>query len=428
MRNVSEKIAVLGLGYVGLPVAMAFSKVCDRVVGFDISHKRVDELKAGYDRTGEMTKADLDGSTLKLTCDADDLRDASFYIVTVPTPVNEAKRPDLGPLEHACDIIGNHISAGAVVVFESTVFPGATEEICGPRIARASGLVCGEDFFLGYSPERINPGDKEHSLSKVIKVVAGQDQETLERVACAYEAIAHAGVHRAPTIQVAEAANVIENIQRDLNIALMNELALIFDRMNIKTRDVLAASRTKWNFLPFSPGLVGGHCIGVDPYYLTARAESVGYHPQVILSGRRINDHMATFVARKVVKLLAACGETGRQRRVGVLGLTFKEDVPDLRNSKVVDLVAELSEYGLDVLVHDPMASREEAMSHYGIELLGLDSLSGLDAVVLAVPHRSYLANPKLIAPLLKCGGLVVDIKSVLHSENLPKDARYWCL
>ena len=428
MPKLLERIAVLGLGYVGLPVAAAFSRVASRTVGFDISSRRIEELRSGYDRSGEMSAAELEGCELILTSDQNDLRGASFYVVTVPTPVDDARRPDLTLLERACDIIGDCISAGAVVVFESTVFPGATEEICGPRIARKSGLACGKDFFLGYSPERINPGDKDHSLSRIIKVVSGQNRETLDRVATAYEAIADAGVHRASTIQVAEAAKVIENIQRDLNIALMNELALIFDRLNIRTRDVLEAAGTKWNFLPFSPGLVGGHCIGVDPYYLTARAEGVGYHPEVILAGRRINDGMATFLAQKVVKLLAASGETGKRRTVGVLGLTFKENVPDLRNSKVVDLVVELRDYGMDVLVHDPMASREDAMDHYEIALQDLDRLTELDAIVLAVPHRSYLTNRNLIAPRLKNGGIVIDIRSVLNQNDLPPDARYWCL
>src|SRR6266566_1958896 len=380
--------AVIGLGYVGLPVALALAKKFEPVIGFDISQRRIAALRDARDATGEVSEATLHETTLRLTDDADALNEASFFIVTVPTPINAERRPDLSPLEGACSLIGRRLRPGAVVVFESTVYPGLTREFCGPLLATASGLKQGVDFKLGYSPERINPGDKQHRLETIVKIVAGEDEATLERVAAVYARIVAAGIYRASSIEVAEAAKVIENTQRDLNIALMNELAIIFDRLGIPTREVLQAAGTKWNFLPFTPGLVGGHCIGVDPYYLTARAEAAGYYPQVILAGRRINDGMGGFIARRFVKLLIAANRPIKGGKVGILGVTFKENVPDLRNSRVPDIVAELREFGIDPLVADPLADPEGVNHEYGIELVSLDEMSQLDGMILAVPHR----------------------------------------
>ncbi len=423
-----ERIAVVGLGYVGLPVALAFARAFPGTVGFDIDADRVAELAQGVDRTGESTPEELRGAELVLTADPDRLAGASFVVVAVPTPVDSNRRPDLSALISAARIVGARLAKGAVVVFESTVYPGVTEEICGPILEHASGLVRGVDFTLGYSPERINPGDREHRLDQVVKVVAGENAATLARIARAYEAIVPAGVHRAPSIRVAEAAKVIENTQRDLNIALMNELARICDRLELRTADVLAAAGTKWNFLRFTPGLVGGHCIGVDPYYLTAKAEAVGYHPEVILAGRRINDGMGRFVARKLLKLLAGAGREIVGSRVGVLGLTFKENVPDLRNSRVPDIVAELREYGLDPLLHDPIASAGTALREHGLSLNDLAEFQRLDAVVLAVPHRQYLGPLRArILGALATGGVFVDVKSAIAPAELP-GMRYWSL
>src|SRR5262245_40332840 len=351
-----EKIAVIGLGYVGLPVAISFGRKLP-TIGFDIRQRRIDELKKGHDETMEVTGDQLASSKhLEMTADPAKLADCTFYIVAVPTPIDSNNRPDLGPMISASKTIGPHLKKGDIVVYESTVYPGVTEEVCGPILDERSGLRNGVDYFLGYSPERINPGDKEHTFEKIMKVVSGQTPETLDRVARVYASVVTAGVHKAASIKVAEAAKVIENTQRDLNIALMNELALIFDRLGIRTADVLAAARTKWNFLPFSPGLVGGHCIGVDPYYLTTKAEQLGYQPEVILAGRRINDAMGAHVAQRLVKLLVHADRPVKGARVGVLGLTFKENVRDLRNSKVPDIVAELRQFAIDPLVHDPIA------------------------------------------------------------------------
>src|SRR5207248_9353242 len=380
--------AVIGLGYVGLPVALALAKKFEPVVGFDISRQRIAALRNARDTTGEVTGAALRETRLRFTDDPRTLDEASFFVVTVPTPIDAERRPDLSPLEAACALIGPHLRAGSVVVFESTVYPGLTREFCGPRLAAASGLRQGIDFKLGYSPERINPGDKQHRLETIVKIVAGEDPETLERVAGVYERIVDAGVYRASSLEVAEAAKVIENTQRDLNIALMNELAIIFDRLGIPTKEVLEAARTKWNFLPFTPGLVGGHCIGVDPYYLTARAEAAGYYPQVILSGRRINDGMGGFIAQRLAKLLIAAERPVKGAKVGVIGVTFKENVPDLRNSRVPDIVAELREFGIDPLVTDPLADPDGVHHEYGITLASFDELSELDGMILAVPHR----------------------------------------
>jgi UDP-N-acetyl-D-glucosamine/UDP-N-acetyl-D-galactosamine dehydrogenase len=421
--------AVVGLGYVGLPVALALAKEFERVVGFDISQQRIAALRNAKDKTGEVTEAALRGTRLRFTDDPDTLDEASFFIVTVPTPIDAERRPDLSPLEAACGLIGPHLRAGSVVVFESTVYPGLTREFCGPRLATASGLRQGIDFKLGYSPERINPGDKQHRLETIVKIVAGEDSETLERVARVYERIVDVGVYRASSLEVAEAAKVIENTQRDLNIALMNELAIIFDRLGIPTKEVLEAAGTKWNFLPFTPGLVGGHCIGVDPYYLTARAEAAGYYPQVILSGRRINDGMGAFIAQRLVKLLIAAERPVKGARIGILGLTFKEDVPDLRNSRVPEIVAELREFGIAALVADPLADPAEAKRQYDIDLRPLETLTRLDGLILAVPHGVLGEGgwPRLFTSLVP-GGVFVDVKSAIARAKVPSGIHYWSL
>jgi len=423
-----EKVAVIGLGYVGLPLAVALAKKHD-VVGFDISSRRVEALQRGEDWTNEISSPELATVRLQVTSAAADLQDRTIYVVTVPTPIDQANRPDFGALLSACEVVGPVLSPGAIVVFESTVYPGVTEEVCAPALEKASGLKCGSDFKLGYSPERINPGDKDHPIEKITKVVAGQDAETLERLAALYGSIIEAGIHKAPSIKVAEAAKVIENTQRDLNIALMNEFSKIFDLVGIRTSDVLAAAGTKWNFLKFYPGLVGGHCIGVDPYYLTAKAEQLGYHPQVILSGRRINDGMGCHVAQRLVKMLASGDLPVRSARIGILGFTFKENVPDIRNSKVVDIYQELRAFGLQPMVHDPLAEAEDVRNHYGVELSGLDDFRDLHALVLAVPHQSYSQlDPSAISERLVPGGIFIDIKSVVDPAALRSDIRSWSL
>ena len=428
----SERFAVIGLGYVGLPVALAFARKFEGVVGFDIHAEKVEELRRGFDRNHEHAAEVLQSTRLALTSSPADLSGCTFFVVAVPTPVDANNVPDLTPVERASVTVGKALSRGAVVVYESTVYPGVTEDICGAILERVSGLRCGVDFTLGYSPERINPGDKEHVLEKIIKVVSGQDAPTLDRVAAAYGAIVDAGVHRASSIKVAEAAKVIENTQRDLNIALMNELAIIFDRMGIRTRDVLAAAGTKWNFLRFKPGLVGGHCIGVDPYYLTMKAQQLGYQPEVILAGRRINNNMGPYVAQKIVKLLIDADVTVKGARVGILGVTFKEDCNDLRNSKVPDIRRELSQFGIEALVHDPLASAAEAMHEYGIRLSTLEELTNLDAMVLAVSHRWYLDRGQDdLLGRVRDGGVLVDVKSALDPsavERAARGVRYWSL
>ena len=430
-RKESERrVAVVGLGYVGLPIAVAFGKR-GKVIGFDINKTKVDELLRGFDRTGEVSAADLKACQVEYTCEPTDLKAADFIIVAVPTPINEALQPDLKALRMSSELIGKHMSPGTIVVYESTVYPGVTEEICLPILEKLSGLKAGVDFKVGYSPERINPGDKEHTLEKIVKVVSAQDAESLEIVANTYGLIVKAGVHRAPSIKVAEAAKVIENTQRDLNIALMNELSLIFHRLGIDTKSVLDAAGTKWNFLKFFPGLVGGHCIGVDPYYLTAKAESVGYHPQVILAGRRINNGMGKFVAEQTMKQLSRLASPIKDLKVAVLGLTFKENVPDLRNSKVPEIVQELREYGVEVLVHDPIAEPEEAVAEYGIHLQQWNSLKNVDGLVIAVAHRTYteMGLRELLKPLRnQQDGVVIDVKSLLDQTKLPKTLKYWRL
>ncbi len=429
-KDTTRRIAVVGLGYVGLPIAVAFGKL-GPVIGFDINKERIDQLRRGLDRTGEVSVTDLQAAKIRYTFEPSDLKTATLVIVAVPTPINEALQPDLTALKKASELVGANLSPGTIVVYESTVYPGATEEVCQPILEQYSGLKCGVDFTLGYSPERINPGDKEHTLERVVKVVAAQDQETLEIIANAYALVVKAGIHRAPSIKVAEAAKVIENTQRDLNIALMNELALIFHRLGIDTTAVLEAAGTKWNFLKFTPGLVGGHCIGVDPYYLTTKAESVGYHPQVILAGRRINNEMGKFVAEQTVKLLSRLERPIKDLRVAVLGLTFKENVPDLRNSRVPDIIHELCDYGIDVIVHDPLADPAEAQAEYGIQLVPWTDVKRVDGIVVAVGHRAYLdmGHQVLVKPLKDAkSGVVVDVKGVLDPRSLPSTMRYWRL
>ena len=423
-----EKIAVIGLGYVGLPVALSFGRKLP-TVGFDIRQRRIDELKKGHDETLEVTNEQLAGATkLEMTADPSRLGDCTFYIVAVPTPIDINNRPDLGPMISASKTIGPHLKKGDIVVYESTVYPGVTEEVCGPILDEKSGLKNGVDYFLGYSPERINPGDKEHTFEKIMKVVSGQTPEALERVAKVYGSVVTAGVHRAPSIKVAEAAKVIENTQRDLNIALMNELALIFDRMGIRTADVLEAAGTKWNFLRFSPGLVGGHCIGVDPYYLTTKAQELGYLPEVILAGRRINNNVGPFIAQKTVKMIVTHDVPLKKAKVGIMGLTFKENVPDLRNSKIPDIIAELKTYGIDAMVHDPMGDPKEAFEEYKVEITPLEKFQQLDALILAVAHKDYLENPASLYERVKDGGAVIDVKSVLGTAKPPRGIRLWSL
>lgn len=421
-------IAVVGLGYVGLPVAVAFARAGTPVIGFDISQKRVAELVSGHDRTGEVEAADLKHSSLTLTNDPAALKPADFFIVTVPTPIDPARRPDLGAMLSASKTVGAALRREAIVVYESTVYPGAVEEDCVPVLEQVSGLKAGKDFHVGYSPERINPGDKQHRFETIVKVVAGQDAATLDTVAKVYASVVTAGVHRAPSIKVAEAAKVIENTQRDLNIAFMNELSLICQSLGIDTGDVLAAAGTKWNFLPFQPGLVGGHCIGVDPYYLTFRAEKAGYHPEVILAGRRINDGMGARVAQECIRGLLRRGV--KSGVITVLGLTFKENVPDTRNSKVADICRELQSFGLTVQVNDPRADAEDTQDEYGITLTGLDALKPADAVIVAVPHEEYVVGGwPLVQKLLAGGqGLVMDIKGRLDRAATPTGVELWRL
>ena len=428
MKN-DEKIAVLGLGYVGLPVALAFARKYEHVVGYDIDLGKVEALLRGEDLAGQFSKDELQSSGLQVTNDASRLSEATFFIVTVPTPIDELNRPDLNPLKSASRLLGEHLSRGAVVVYESTVYPGVTQDICGPILAEVSGLKGGLDFKLAYSPERINPGDTEHVFEKIVKVVAAEDEESLKRVVDAYSSVVEAGVHKASDIRVAEAAKVIENTQRDLNVAFMNELALIFDRLGIPTREVLAAAGTKWNFLPFAPGLVGGHCIGVDPYYLTSVAEQSGYHPQVILSGRRINDGMGTFIAQKMIKLLVHAPLQVKGARVGMLGLTFKENVPDIRNSRVPDIVKELRDFGVEVVVCDPYADKDEVKREYGIDLVDWGNLSDLDGLVWAVGHDDFRRrSSRDILECLKPSGVFVDVKSLFDPSAIPQGMTYWSL
>ncbi len=424
MEN-AKVVAVVGLGYVGLPLAVEFGKK-RATIGFDLSAAKVESYQRFVDPTGELATEDLRAAKhLTVTTDPAMLAQADYIVVAVPTPVDEAHNPDFGPLIGASTSVGKNMKRGAIVVYESTVYPGATEEVCIPILEKHSGLKWMDDFHIGFSPERINPGDKQHTLTTILKVVSGDDANTLDEIARLYESVITAGVYRASSVKVAEAAKVIENTQRDLNIALMNELAIIFDKIGIDTLEVLQAAGTKWNFLPFRPGLVGGHCIGVDPYYLTHKAEMVGYHPQVILAGRRINDGMAKFVAEKTVKQMIAAGSHIKGAKVNVLGLTFKENCPDLRNSKVADVVAELVSYGLDVHVHDPVAESDEAQHEYGITLESWDSLPQADALVAAVSHKELLALSLTdLAGKLNPGGCFIDVKSQFNMAGL-REAGY---
>lgn len=424
-----EIIGVIGLGYVGLPVAVAFARNGFSVTGYDIDPRRISALKDGKDWTGEVDSADLRRNNLKLTYDPNDLVQATFYIVTVPTPIDTNNRPDLTMLTKACALIGPRLTRGNVVVIESTVYPGATEEVCLPVLEQASGLTCGTDFGLGYSPERINPGDREHSFERIIKVIAANDLIVLDRVANAYGCVVRAGIHRAPSIKVAEAAKVIENTQRDVNIALMNEIARICHLVGIRTADVLEAASTKWNFLDFYPGLVGGHCIGVDPYYLTFKAEALGYNPQVILSGRRINNHMGTYIARQTIQRLAFKERAICHACVGVLGLTFKENVPDIRNSKTLDIIKGLMDYSISPIVHDPLADPDDVQFQHDIVISQLAEFSNLDALILAVPHTAYLKlDTEDLCEMISPGGVFMDVINFADPSRIRSDIRYWCL
>ncbi len=413
-------IAVVGLGYVGLPLAVAFGKQ-SVTIGFDSSIEKVESYKKYCDPTGEVSTEDLRAAT-KLTCtvDASAIAVADYIIVAVPSPIDDAHRPDFGPLLSASRIIGENMKNGATVIYESTVYPGATEEICIPALEEYSGMQWQRDFRVGYSPERVNPGDKEHTLATICKVVAGDSQETLDDIAALYGSVVKAGVHRATSIQVAEAAKVIENTQRDLNIALMNELAIIFNKIGIDTVEVLEAAETKWNFLSFRPGLVGGHCIGVDPYYLTHKADQLGYHPQVILAGRRINDGMGKYVAEQAVKFLANNGCQVNSAKVNILGFTFKEDCPDLRNTRAIDVITELESYGLRPFVHDPVADHEEAKREYGVDLVDWEQLPRADLVIVVVAHRDFLARPlEDFSNKLVSGGCFIDVKAKFDRVTL---------
>jgi UDP-N-acetyl-D-galactosamine dehydrogenase len=424
MKN---KIAIIGLGYVGLPLAVEFGKKYP-TTGFDINGPRIAALISGHDSTLEVDEAELKQATqLNYTTDIEQLKSCNIYIVTVPTPIDSHKRPDLTPLEKASETVGKVLSKGDIVIYESTVYPGATEEVCVPILERHSGLTFNKDFYCGYSPERINPGDKEHRVTTIKKVTSGSTPEIADIVDNLYKSIITAGTHKASSIKVAEAAKVIENTQRDLNIALMNELAIIFERLGIDTLEVLKAAGTKWNFLPFRPGLVGGHCIGVDPYYLTHKAEILGYHPQVIQAGRRINDGMAAYVAQQTIKQMIRSGTNIRGAKVIVLGLTFKENCSDLRNSKAADLVKELQEFGCEVYVHDPLAEAEQALHEYGITLRDWHQLpQNADAIVAAVSHAKYTTQPvaNLLAPLKRCG-VFIDIKSAYMPEAITATGAY---
>ncbi len=425
-----EIIAVVGLGYVGLPLAVQLARHFS-VVGYDTQRERINELKEGRDRTREVGEADLKGTSARFTADAADIRTCRLIIVTVPTPIDESRMPDLGHIRSAAAAVGRNLSRGSCVVFESTVYPGVTEEVCVPILERESGLKLGEGFTVGYSPERINPGDRVHTLETITKVVSASDAESLELLTKVYGKVVKAGIHQASSIKVAEAAKVIENTQRDINIALMNELSIIFNRIGIDTAEVLEAAGTKWNFLPFRPGLVGGHCIGVDPYYLTFKAEMMGYHPEMILAGRRINDGMGKYVAERIIKMLIAAGKPVRNCRVAILGLTFKENIPDLRNTRVIDIVKELEDYGVSVAVHDSLANRREAREFYGVDIHPFDELKDVHAVVVAVAHDEYrnLGLRKIISLCTDGAPLVIDIKGIFDPEEASRlGIPYWRL
>ena len=425
-----DKLAVVGLGYVGLPLAVHLSKHFE-VVGYDLKEERIKELESGHDRTLEISDNDLASAKMLYTSNPEELSRCRLIVVAVPTPIDKYRIPDLTPLHGASTIVGKHLVKGSCVVFESTVYPGATEEECVPIMERESCLKFGKDFTVGYSPERINPGDKVRTLENIVKIVSGSDPDTLTLLSGVYGKIVKAGLHQTSSIKVAEAAKVIENTQRDLNIALMNELSMIFDKMGIDTSEVLEAAGTKWNFLPFRPGLVGGHCIGVDPYYLTFKSESMGYHPEMILSGRRINDSMGKFIAERTVKMLIGLGKQVRRAKIAILGITFKENVPDLRNTKVVDMISELEEYEIDVLVHDPLADPEEAKKYYGVKLIKMEDLAGVDGVIIAVIHDAYreLGLSKIVRLCTKGASVVIDLKGAFSpAEAKDMNIAYWRL
>ena len=428
----NEKISLVGLGYVGMPIAVAFARKV-KVVGFDLNAEKIDLYKSGIDPTNEVGDEVIKNTTVEFTADPSKLREAKFHIVAVPTPVNDDHTPDLTPVEGASRLLGQNLTKGSIVVFESTVYPGVTEDICVPILEKESGLKCGVDFKIGYSPERINPGDKVHRLETIVKIVSGMDEETLDEVAKVYELVVEAGVHRADSIKVAEAAKVIENSQRDINIAFMNELSIIFNKMGIDTKAVLEAAGTKWNFLKFFPGLVGGHCIGVDPYYLTYKAEELGYHSQIILAGRRINDDMGKYVAENLVKNLIKADIAVKQAKVGILGFTFKENCPDTRNTKIIDIVNELREYGIEPVIVDTTADAKEAERLYGVTLSGKDALADMDAVIIAVAHEEFAdITKKEIDGYFKADNkikVLLDIKGILDRKTyLTDDYIYWRL
>ncbi len=431
LKSGKEKLSLVGLGYVGMPIAVEFAKRGVKVIGYDLNEAKIEMYKKGFDPTHEVGDEVIKNSAVDFTSDAEKLKEAKFHIVAVPTPVNDDHTPDLTPVEGAARILGKNLTKGSIVVFESTVYPGVTEDICKPILEKESGLKCGEDFKIGYSPERINPGDKEHRLNTIKKIVSGMDEETLDIVANVYSIVVDAGVHRAESIKVAEAAKVIENSQRDINIAFMNELSIIFNKMGIDTLSVLEAAGTKWNFLPFRPGLVGGHCIGVDPYYLTYKAEEVGYHSQIILSGRRINDDMGRYVAESCVKQMIQLSKPVKGARVAILGFTFKENCPDTRNSKVFDIVKELREYGIEPVIADPQADADEAERLYGIKMSPMSEVKDMDAVILAVAHKEFagLSVGDVDRYFKDDKKLLLDIKGVFNKKAY-EDAgyRYWRL
>ena len=429
--NTSETIAVIGLGYVGLPLATALGRIYQHVVGFDIHQARVAALtgtpdRAGHDWTHEVDDADLRTTQVTYTSNADDLKNCSFFLIAVPTPVDQFHRPDLSPLESACRIVGPALSRNAIVVFESTVYPGVTEDVCGPWLEQYSGLKAGVDFFLGYSPERIDPGNKVHTLKNIAKIIGANDDATRNRMDAVYGSVIDT-MHHAPTIKVAEAAKVIENAQRDVNIAFMNEVAMVMNTMNIRTADVIAAMNTKFNAMRFSPGLVGGHCIGVDPYYLTSQAEQLGDHLQIILAGRRINDGMGAFIAKQTVQEMIRAGQVVKGAKVGLLGITFKENVPDLRNSRVVDIIQVLEGFGIECIVHDAIADPAHVLHEYKLDLADDSAMKNLDGVILTVAHTQYCNNPDYIQSMLKPNGVMIDVKSRYQPDDFPAH-RYWSL
>lgn len=431
--NKNEKLAVIGLGYVGMPIAVEFAKYID-VIGFDLNKEKVDLYKSGIDPTNEVGNEVIKNVKIDFTCDEAKLKEAKFHIVAVPTPINIDKTPDLSPVEGASTIIGRNLTKGSIVVYESTVYPGVTEDVCIPILERESGLKCGVDFKIGYSPERINPGDKVHRLENIIKVVSGMDEESLEEIAKVYEIVIKAGVHKASSIKVAEAAKVVENSQRDINIAFMNELAMVFDRMGIDTNEVVEAMNTKWNALKFYPGLVGGHCIGVDPYYFVYQAEKLGYHSQIILSGRKINDGMGEFVADAIIKKLIIANKVVKKAKIAILGLTFKENCPDTRNSKVIDIIKRLNEYEIEAIVIDPQADKKEAYNEYGVELVDIEEAKDLDCIVFAVAHKEFvdISLDKIEEMFGKQNSdekIIVDVKSILNKDEIEKRGySYWRL